>query len=225
MAPNVAVPLGPVPGPSPFEAFRADRKKYYRIAFGTDRPLLRQRARLWLTNQGFQCVAVYRLGTLARRLKGRRRGAWLICGAAFRALDTLMGLLHHVAVEAEIGPGFYIGHPSTIYIGKSRIGSNFSVTHNVTIGVGHSEGAKGHPAIGSDVWVGTGSTLFGAIEVGDGTTVASGTVLSQSVPPRSFVGGNPGRVIRCGYDNRALFRSTPEAESRPDQAREKVAPP
>ncbi|HUB10191.1 MAG TPA: hypothetical protein VMB50_24520 [Myxococcales bacterium] len=217
MARNVAVGA-PASPPSPGEAFRADRAKYYRIAYGTEDPPLGQRARLWLGHFGFHCVAVHRLGELCRSLEGRRPVVRLPCALLFRALDLAVQLVHHVAIEAQVGPGFYIGHPSALYIGRTTIGRNFSVTHNVTIGIGHGAAAAGLPVIGDDVWVGTGSVLFGAIRVGDGATISSGTILSRSVPAGALVGGNPGRVLQSGYDNRALFSATPEAG--PPEARQ-----
>jgi serine O-acetyltransferase len=110
-----------------------------------------------------------------------------------------------VRIYADVGPGFFIGHAGMILIGPTVIGRNFSVTHNVTIGFGQSEAARGYPVIGDDVWVGTGSVISGAIRVGDGATIANGTMLSRSVPPRSLAAGNPGRVVLQGYDNSFLL--------------------
>ncbi len=217
MARNVAV-AGEQAAPSlpEWEALRADLAKYYRIAYGTEAPTLRERLRLWLTSSGFHCVAVHRLGELSWRLKGERPVAWLLCGGLFHALDLAVNLVHHVDIAARVGPGFYIGHPSTIYIGETRIGRNFSVTHNVTIGLGQSRGKEGLPAIGDDVWIGTGSIVYGDIQVGDGATIASGTVLSKSVPPRALVGGNPGRVLASDYDNGQLLADRSRGPRAPD---------
>ena len=125
--------------------FSVDLEKYYRIHFGTASPPLRSRARLWLAHSGLHCVAVFRMGKAARRLARRRPIVGWIPLQIARALDLAMGLVHHVEICAEVGPGFYIGHASTIYVGPTRIGSNCSMTHNVTIGVGHSEFAAGTP--------------------------------------------------------------------------------
>lgn len=46
------------------------------------------------------------------------------------------------------------------------------------------------------VFIGTNVTILPGITVGEGTFVAAGSVLTQSMPPWSLVAGVPGRVIR-----------------------------
>jgi serine O-acetyltransferase len=207
--------LGAPAGPPPQDLFRADLRKYYRICFGTERPRLAQRARMWLTHFGFHCVAIYRFERFARRWAARWGRIAFPLAALACVLANLLELIHHVRIYADIGPGFYVGHAGMIFIGPTRIGRNFSLTHNVTIGFGHSERARGFPVIGDDVWVGTGSVLSGAIRVGDGATIANGTMLSRSVPPRTLCAGNPGRVVLQGYDNSGLLGMAVETPAEP----------
>lgn len=195
-------------------AFRADLRKYYRIEFGGRPPTLRRRVKLWITHLGLHCVAVYRLGRFARAVLAEGNPAGFPLFILYEALAFFVKAIHHVDIfAASIGPGFYIGHVGTIYIGKTRIGSNCSVTHNVTIGMGISGCSHGVPTLGDDVWVGAGSLLSGSISLGRGVAVNGGTFLTRSVPDRCLVGGNPGRVILTGYDNSALFggRIPPDA--------------
>jgi len=215
---------GPRPAPEPppcpttardeLAAFAEDLEKYYRLHFGSERPPLRRRAFLWATHFGLHCVATYRATRIARRVAARHRWASLPLVSAARALEHALELLHHVRIGADVGPGFYVGHAGMIFIGPTRIGRNFSVTHNVTIGVGQGEGARGTPSIGDDVWVGTSAVLAGAITVGDGATVANGAMVSRPVPPRALVAGNPARVLMQGYDNGALLGDRPGAARR-----------
>jgi serine O-acetyltransferase len=185
--------------------FRADLRKYYRICFQSESPGLAQRLRLWGTHFGFHCVAVYRFDRFARRLTARLGRLCFPLVLLASVLGHLLELVHHVRIYADIGPGLFIGHAGMIFVGPTVIGRNFSMTHNVTIGFGQTEGAKGFPLIGDDVWVGTGSVLSGAIRVGHGATVANGTMLSRSVPARSLSAGNPGRVVLADYDNASLL--------------------
>jgi serine O-acetyltransferase len=186
-------------------ALRADLEKYYRLHFGTTSPRLAQRALLWATHLGLHCVAAYRVSRCLRAAAGRHPWLGPLLRNLARILELRLEVVHHVRIAAAVGPGFYIGHAGMIFIGPTRIGRNFSVTHGVTIGVGQSQGARGTPVIGDDVWVGTGAVLAGAIEVGDGATVANGAMVSRSIPPRALAGGNPARVVLQGYDNAALL--------------------
>lgn len=192
--------------------FRADLRKFYRIFYRTEAPTLGERLRLWATHFGLHCVAAYRFERFARRAAARR--PWL--GLPLVALASLVGhaleLVHHVRIYADVGPGFYIGHAGMIFIGPTVIGRNFSVTHNVTIGFGQTEAARGFPVVGDDVWVGTGSVISGAICVGSGATITNGTMLSRSVPPRSLAAGNPGRLVLREYDNSSLLGAPGAAE-------------
>ncbi|MBD3170386.1 MAG: acyltransferase [candidate division Zixibacteria bacterium] len=54
--------------------------------------------------------------------------------------------------------------------------------------------------IEDDVFIGAGSIILPGSEIGRGSVVSAGTVLSKKVPPFSIVAGNPGRII--GYRKR-----------------------
>ena len=185
--------------------FKTDLLKYYLIECETEQPSFGRKILLWLENNALHCIAIYRLGQFARRWWGKNKLVGLPFLLLYRILNFFMATFYHMHLNADIGPGFYIGHIGTIYIGPCEIGSNFSITHNVTIGVGHSRTTEGIPKIGHNVWVGTGSVISGAITVGNGVTITNGTMLSRSVPDGCLVGGNPGRVIMREYDNRELL--------------------
>jgi serine O-acetyltransferase len=187
--------------------FKIDREKYYRIQFGTVTPHLSQKLALWITHFGFHCVIVYRIGKYAKGLYGRNRLAGLPLVVIFKFLNYFGRMIHHVDIsDATIGPGMHISHASTIYIGEIPIGRNFSLGHNVTIGIGHQAGKVGMPkSIGDDVWIGTGSVIAGAITIGNHVTIASGSILSKDIPDNALVMGNPARVIDPNYDNTHLL--------------------
>lgn len=196
--------------------FKTDLEKFYRIQFGGQRGSFLRKFRLWIRHFGLHCVAVYRYGKMAQRINRRSRLLGLPFYTVHAVLNYLMQFFHHVNIDdADIGPGFFIGHVGTIYIGPVQIGANFSVTHNVTIGVGHSEGKEGTPTIGDDVWVGTGSVIAGAITIGNQVTVSNGTMVSRSIPDRCLVAGNPGRVIMNDFDNSSLFGLAPRTVATP----------
>ena len=50
--------------------------------------------------------------------------------------------------------------------------------------------------IGNDVWVGGGAIINPGVTIGDAAVIGSGAVVTKDVPARTFVAGNPARVIR-----------------------------
>lgn len=58
-------------------------------------------------------------------------------------------------------------------------------------------GVKRAPVvIGRNVWIGINAILMPGVSIGDHSVVGANAVVTQSVPPRSLVAGNPARVIR-----------------------------
>jgi maltose O-acetyltransferase len=50
--------------------------------------------------------------------------------------------------------------------------------------------------IGSDVWVGGGTTILPGVCIGSRAVIGAGTVVTRDVPGDVFAAGNPCRVIR-----------------------------
>jgi len=50
--------------------------------------------------------------------------------------------------------------------------------------------------IGRGVFVGVNSIILPGVEIGEGSIIGAGSVVTENVPPFSFVAGNPARVIR-----------------------------
>ncbi|MCK4606396.1 MAG: serine acetyltransferase [candidate division Zixibacteria bacterium] len=197
-------------------AFALELKGYYFRTYNTVSPSFLKKIKVWVHRLGLHCVAVYRLSCFRRRLLRERRLITPLVSILYAICSYLVRVVYHVNIDsARIGPGLYIGHVGTIYIGPTRIGSNFSVTHNVTIGVGLAMGADDLPSIGDNVWVGTGSVITGGIKIGNNVTISAGSVLSRSVPDKYLVAGNPARVIMKNYDNSNFIIVPPEYRDKP----------
>ena len=48
--------------------------------------------------------------------------------------------------------------------------------------------------IGSNCWIGNGAIVMA--DIGDGSIVAAGSVVTEPVPKKAIVGGNPARLIK-----------------------------
>ena len=87
-----------------------------------------------------------------------------------------------------------------------------SIGANVLIGPGVHIYAATHPTdpairrtgrelaapvlIGDDVWIGGSAVLCPGVAIGDGTTIAAGSVVVRDIPAGVVAAGNPCRVIR-----------------------------
>lgn len=63
---------------------------------------------------------------------------------------------------------------------------------------------NGPVVIGSDVWVGMDATILSGVEIGHGSIVAAGSMVTKSFPPYSVIGGNPARLIRRRFDEATI---------------------
>lgn len=73
----------------------------------------------------------------------------------------------------DIGGGFFIQHGFATYIAARKIGKNFSVNQQVSIGYS----GTGTPIIGDNVMVTCGAKVLGGIEIGDNTRIGANAVV------------------------------------------------
>ena len=132
---------------------------------------------------GFQTISVVRLMQLCRDL-----GVPVAPQVLSRAIRHLYSAEIHR--DAQIAPGVSIVHGVGLVISHAAsIGEGCILFHNVTLGEGVDPDTRevGAPRLGNDVHIGPGATLIGPIEVGEGTKIMAGAVLTRSVPPGSIV--------------------------------------
>jgi serine O-acetyltransferase len=97
---------------------------------------------------------------------------------------------------AKIGKRLFIDHGMGVVIGEtSEIGDDCLIYKGVVLGGTTLEKKKRHPTLGNRVIVGSNSTILGAITIGDGARVGSGSVVVKSVPPGATVVGVPARIV------------------------------
>lgn len=93
----------------------------------------------------------------------------------------------------NIGPGFFIQHGFATIIKARRIGSNFWVNQQVTVGYA---GKDRFPTIGNNVRIAAGAKVLGEVNVGDNVTVGANAVVVKNVPSNCTVVGVPAHIIR-----------------------------
>ncbi|MFA5079682.1 MAG: serine O-acetyltransferase [Dehalococcoidia bacterium] len=97
---------------------------------------------------------------------------------------------------ATIGRRFFIDHGAGVVIGEtSEIGDDVLMYQGVVLGGTSLYKKKRHPTIGNNVVIGSRAVILGAITIGEGARIGSGSVVIKPVPPGATVVGVPGRVV------------------------------
>jgi maltose O-acetyltransferase len=87
-----------------------------------------------------------------------------------------------VGADTLIGPGVHI----------------YTVNHPMDADRRRTGVEIGRPVrIGRDVWIGGASVICPGVEIGDGTVVGAGSVVTRPLPAGVLAAGNPCRVIRA----------------------------
>jgi maltose O-acetyltransferase len=60
--------------------------------------------------------------------------------------------------------------------------------------------------IGRDVWIGTRVIILPGVEIGEGSVIGAGSLVSRSIPPFSVAVGVPARVVRKRGDRLNIAR-------------------
>ena len=98
---------------------------------------------------------------------------------------------------ARIGRRFFIDHGAGVVIGETaEIGDDVLLYQGVVLGGTTLEKKKRHPTLRNNVVMGAGAVTLGAITIGDGARIGSGSVVVKSVPPGATVVGVPGKIAK-----------------------------
>jgi serine O-acetyltransferase len=173
--------------------FRADLERHWVYHRGATRW---RKLRLAMEVDGLWAMATYRW---ARALKTRPRSALssvgeLLSGMASLGVRLATGI--HLDSAAKIGPGFYIGHFGSIYVGPGvTIGKNSSISQMCFVGAAGPEDVPGTPVLGERVYLGAGAKVLGPVTVGDGAAIGANAVVVTDIPEQAVATGVPASVV------------------------------
>jgi acetyltransferase-like isoleucine patch superfamily enzyme len=115
-----------------------------------------------------------------------------------------MGKFCYVGGGAWICPGVVVSDYVMIAPEVAILGGDHRIdvpaTPIIFSGRPEIKGTKIH----SDVWIGYRVTIMDGVEIGRGAVVASGSIVTKSVPPYSIVAGVPAKVVGSRFDDDAI---------------------
>jgi acetyltransferase-like isoleucine patch superfamily enzyme len=132
-----------------------------------------------------------------------------------------------IGADSDIGMGSVVHSQGGVEIGRAVVlGGGCKLSGGVfqtTRGVGEAEEGgmlareqtrwtKGPIRIGDRCLVGFGSMFLDGVDVGEGSVIGAGSLMTRSVPPYSVAAGVPGRVLRARGSAAAAAVDTPAGE-------------
>jgi len=127
-------------------------------------------------------------------LVAEREGASIIIGRNTSIRNSLIAS----ATKIEIGDDIFISWGCTIFDHDSHA---LGWKHRQQDIDRHHEKNWTYVAIkpvkiGNKSWIGLNAIILKGVEIGEGSVVAAGSVVTKSVPPWTLVSGNPAKAIR-----------------------------
>lgn len=113
--------------------------------------------------------------------------------------------------KAEIGKGAKVSHLT--YIGDAQIGANVNVGAGV-ITVNYDGYNKHRTIVGDNAFVGSNSALVAPVTIGDGALVASGSVITEDVPPDAVAFGRARQENKPGHAPKVRQRALAKKASK-----------
>jgi serine O-acetyltransferase len=178
-------------GMSWLQLYRSDMARYKQYAPGVSS------LNLLFTNQGLWALLEHRIASGVNNAALPpviKRPCLYALEIWQKAVEILAGI--SISCEACIGPGFYIGHFGSIFIGRDAIiGRHCSISHGVAIGESGRGTQRGTPRLGDRVLIGANAVLAGKLSVGDDAVIAPNSLVIYDVSESSVMMGVPARCF------------------------------
>lgn len=132
-----------------------------------------------------------------------KKGAYISArNALFRIGDNSF-----IGVNAWLGGkgNIEIGQNSMISINCVLVSSNHDYL-NIAVPYYYGPEVAEDIKIGTNVWIGSQSVVLPGVEIGDGSVVGAGSIVTRDIPPNTMVFGSPAAAVRA-IDRHGHIRS------------------
>jgi len=191
------------------ENIKADLHRYYKNNSRSVPPSIKEKIRIiWENYYGVHAILVYRFGHFIESeiidkkkylLKHLLLGAYYIVNFFVIKMYDI-----RISRKAKIGKGLYITHFGGIIISNCILGEHCTVNQRVQIEGDDTSSYEELCHIGDKVWIGPHALIKKGIKIGDGATIAAGSVVLADVERQCLALGNPARILNKNFDNSIL---------------------
>lgn len=121
-------------------------------------------------------------------LEARKASASISIGSRTSINNNFCAIAEHTSIV--------IGEDCLIGVNVEILDSDFHSLRFAERGVSKSESAQ-PVTVGDKVFLGSNVKILKGVNIGEGSVIANGTVVTKNIPSHVIAGGNPVRVIRA----------------------------
>lgn len=114
------------------------------------------------------------------------------CELYHASIGSFCSIANGVVIGGGKHPLNWVGMSPVFYEGKDSVKAKFSRFKREKPLVTY---------VGNDVWIGRNAIIKEGVNIGHGSVIGMGSVVTKDVLPYSIVGGNPARLIRMRFDS------------------------
>jgi acetyltransferase-like isoleucine patch superfamily enzyme len=114
----------------------------------------------------------------------------------------------YVGFNCHVGTNIFMESNVLVASNVSFVGGDHEIYNPDRLMFYSGRAGKKGVIIGSDVWIGHGSTVLDGVSISTGTVVAAGSVVTKSFPPFSIIGGSPAKLLKMRFEGDNLLKYT-----------------
>ena len=190
------------------ENIKADLDRYFKNNSRSLNPSVKKKIKIIGENYGVHAIFVYRFGYWIESVINDKKLnliKQLLLGAYY-ILNFLVIKMYDIRIsrKAKIGKGLYITHFGGIVISNCILGEHCTVNQRAQIEGDNFSSNEELSHIGDNVWIGPHAIIKKGTQIGDGATIAAGSVVLADVDGQCLALGNPARILNKNFDNTIL---------------------
>ncbi len=121
-------------------------------------------------------------------------GDYSYCGADCIMQNTRVGKFANIAAHVRLGPTAHpLDRPTLHHFTYRRMAYDFADSDDEAFFAARAERTL---STGHDIWIGHGAIVMPGLNIGTGSVIGAGSVVTHNVAPWTIVAGNPARMIR-----------------------------
>lgn len=110
--------------------------------------------------------------------------------------STMNSIFNVISGEIHVGDDTIFGHNCMVLTGTHNFNNGIRISLDSSSNEDETPTSGRDIIIGTGCFIGSGVTIIGPVEIGNNVVIGAGSVVTKSLPSRSFCAGIPAKLIK-----------------------------